>query len=352
MNLKDLDARGKRVFVRVDFNVPLDGGKIADDVRIREAVPTLKLLREKGARLVVASHLGRPKGRSPEFSLKPCAAHLSKLLKGLFDCMAKGEPFGADDVPYFNGGLFADSDTLDLTPDEIAELLDAAHCDWSSVEPTIFGTLFERTLDPDKRAQIGAHYTSREDIETLLRPVMLAPLRREWEEAKARADAEAKARADAEETARKEAEAKAAEETRARFEAEARAKAEREARAHAEAETKARAALEAQMKAMADALAAAEARAKEEAAARERELMIRTLLTTDGGTPDSRPSSLPVPGGVIDKAAKRAGRPREQIEQALLFKGPPAQLCPSRLAFMEAVLELPVRQRLPLMRIM
>jgi phosphoglycerate kinase len=82
MNLKDLDARGKRVFVRVDFNVPLDGGKITDDVRIREALPTLKLLREKDARLVVASHLGRPKGKSPEFSLRPIAVHLGKLLGG------------------------------------------------------------------------------------------------------------------------------------------------------------------------------------------------------------------------------------------------------------------------------
>ncbi len=80
MTLKELDVRGKRVFLRVDFNVPLDGGRVADDVRIREALPTIRLLREKGARLVVASHLGRPKGRSPEFSMKPVAEHLGKLL--------------------------------------------------------------------------------------------------------------------------------------------------------------------------------------------------------------------------------------------------------------------------------
>ena len=115
-------------------------------------------------------------------------AQLSKLLKNLFESMAKGEPFGADTIAWFNGGLFADSETIDLTPDEIAEMLKAARCDWSSVEPTIFGTLFERTLDPAKRSQIGAHYTSREDIETLLRPVMLAPLRREWEETRDRAN--------------------------------------------------------------------------------------------------------------------------------------------------------------------
>ena len=101
-------------------------------------------------------------------------ARLSKLLHNLFEAMAKGEPFGADDIAWFNGGLFADADVIDLTRAEIDQLLEAARCDWSSVEPTIFGTLFERTLDPAKRSQIGAHYTSREDIETLLQPVLLA----------------------------------------------------------------------------------------------------------------------------------------------------------------------------------
>ena len=76
--LDDLgDVRGRRVLVRVDFNVPLEDGRITDDTRIRAAEPTLSELREKGARLVVAAHLGRPKGEvSPEFSLKPVAEHL------------------------------------------------------------------------------------------------------------------------------------------------------------------------------------------------------------------------------------------------------------------------------------
>jgi type II restriction/modification system DNA methylase subunit YeeA len=108
-------------------------------------------------------------------------ARLSRLLKNLFHAMATGEPFGADEIQRFNGGLFADSETIDLLPAEIEGLHQAALCDWSSVEPSIFGTLFERSLDPDKRSQIGAHYTSREDIETVLRPVLLAPLLREWE---------------------------------------------------------------------------------------------------------------------------------------------------------------------------
>jgi len=79
--LDDLDVDGKRVLVRVDFNVPLDeDGNITDDARIRAALPTLKELREKNARLVLAAHLGRPKAREPEFSLRPAADRLSELL--------------------------------------------------------------------------------------------------------------------------------------------------------------------------------------------------------------------------------------------------------------------------------
>jgi phosphoglycerate kinase len=79
--LDDLDVEGKRILVRVDFNVPLDEDlNITDDARIRAALPTLRELREKGARLVLAAHLGRPKDREPEFSLRPAAARLSELL--------------------------------------------------------------------------------------------------------------------------------------------------------------------------------------------------------------------------------------------------------------------------------
>jgi len=75
------EIRGKRVFLRVDFNVPLKGGKILDDTRIKKALPTIKFLSEKGAKLILASHLGRPKGeRKPELSLKSCAERLKELL--------------------------------------------------------------------------------------------------------------------------------------------------------------------------------------------------------------------------------------------------------------------------------
>ncbi len=107
---------------------------------------------------------------------------LRPMLETLFATMAGGGFFGAEEIRRFNGNLFADAAVVDLLPDEIGLLDAAARENWSRVAPAILGTLFERGLDPGKRAQIGAHYTSREDIETLVEPVVMAPLRREWED--------------------------------------------------------------------------------------------------------------------------------------------------------------------------
>jgi len=81
LSIRDLDLSGKRVFIRVDFNVPLEGGRVSDDTRIRETLPTLRLAIERGARLVLASHLGRPKGKvDPKYSLVSVAAKLGEML--------------------------------------------------------------------------------------------------------------------------------------------------------------------------------------------------------------------------------------------------------------------------------
>ena len=106
----------------------------------------------------------------------------------LFAAMKDGGQFLMREVPHFNGGLFDDTSVPELIADQIALLEKLNDLDWSDIEPSIFGTLFERIIDESKRRQLGTHYTSREDIELIVEPVLMRPLRRAWEREKAKAE--------------------------------------------------------------------------------------------------------------------------------------------------------------------
>lgn len=130
-----------------------------------------------------------PKGILGRLSLasKGHSDVFTKALGEMFTKMSDGGGlFGTEDVDWFNGGLFDSGDVLPLTGTEIQTLIEVSRLNWALIEPAIFGTLFERGLDPDQRAQLGAHYTGRDDIWKLVEPVILRPLRREFAEMQGR----------------------------------------------------------------------------------------------------------------------------------------------------------------------
>jgi hypothetical protein len=111
------------------------------------------------------------------------SSELTQTLQRLLDTMRDGGPFGADYVPWFNGGLFKTVRVPKLEIIEITELRNAAQLNWSAIDVSIFGTLFERGLDPAKRSQLGAHYTDPATIERIIEPVVRRPLLQNWERA-------------------------------------------------------------------------------------------------------------------------------------------------------------------------
>jgi type II restriction/modification system DNA methylase subunit YeeA len=112
------------------------------------------------------------------------AASFAEHAGTLFGAMAKQNgKVGFTRIDWFNGGLFADDHALPVTRDDVDDLYAAAQRDWSQIDPSILGTLFERGLDPAKRSQLGAHYTDREKIMMIVKPVIIDPLEAEWAEA-------------------------------------------------------------------------------------------------------------------------------------------------------------------------
>ncbi len=111
-------------------------------------------------------------------------ASFDEAIHGLFGAMGAGKFYGPDRVAHFNDDLFNTVDTVELSTVALQRLGEACKSNWRDIEPSIFGTLFERALDASKRAQTGAHYTGADDITLVVDPVVMTPLRREWEAAR------------------------------------------------------------------------------------------------------------------------------------------------------------------------
>ena len=171
--LKDIDVKGKRVFCRVDFNVPMQDGKISDETRIRAAVPTIQYLMEQGAKVILASHFGRPKGQVvEEMRLTPVGVRLSEILgkdvkkadeaygdsvKAIIDTMNEGDVLLLENVRFYPGEEKNDPELAkafaELADVYVNDAFGAAHRAHASTEgiahnlPAVAGFLMEKELD-------------------------------------------------------------------------------------------------------------------------------------------------------------------------------------------------------------
>jgi len=215
LSLDDLLVAEKLALLRHAFENPeaLRSSQTASQVTeeaARQFARLAQLLRKYGADPHAAAHfLIRllfclfaedvgilPDGLFTKLVTRPhkTAKTLTDQLRQLFAAMATGGVFGADEIKHVDGGLFDDDAALDLGSDGLALLPEVSSLDWSAIQPSIFGTLFERGLDPAKRSQLGAHYTGEEDILLIVEPVLMAPLRRRWAEVKVEAKVKAEKR--------------------------------------------------------------------------------------------------------------------------------------------------------------
>lgn len=206
VRLEDFGDPAQRELLRRCFEEPESFRPRRTNRQITEAAAnafatTAERLRESGAAPEAVSHfltqclfsffaedVGLLPARLFERLVGNAAADANTLQRGLtalFTSMRDGGLFGADSIPWFNGGLFARIDVPSLTVMDVAALRNAAAMDWSAIDPSIFGTLFERGLDPQKRSQLGAHYTDPATIMRLIEPVVMRPLRAEWQRVKA-----------------------------------------------------------------------------------------------------------------------------------------------------------------------
>ena len=134
------------------------------------------LLPSKFFEEIIADHWGNPR-------------HFNIFIQDLFEAMRAGTKFGAKFIRHFNGDLFSSVKLVELSEPALFNLRTAVGKSWRNIEPSVFGTLFEGALDASKRSQLGAHYTSADDIMAVIEPVVMKPLRQEWQAAKAQADA-------------------------------------------------------------------------------------------------------------------------------------------------------------------